>query len=61
MTHQSLPPMATSDEVAAILRMTQRSAERLMRNGGVPGAKRIGKRWLVPRSSLVALAGGVQP
>jgi len=44
------PAFATTDELAQKLHLSRVHAIRLCRQGKVPGARRVGKRWLIPRT-----------
>ena len=43
------PAFITTDELARELHLSRVHAIRLCRQGKVPGARRVGKRWLIPR------------
>ena len=44
----------TISETARLLRLSERSAYRLARTGGLPGAVRFGSQWRVDREVLMA-------
>jgi excisionase family DNA binding protein len=44
------PAFATTDELARELHLSRVHVIRLCRQGKVPGARRVGKRWLIPRT-----------
>ena len=46
--------LLTTEEAAAILRMTREALSRKVQKGEIPGVK-IGKRWLIRKETLDAL------
>ena len=44
------PAFITTDELAQKLHLSRVHAIRLCRQGKIPGARRVGKRWLIPRT-----------
>lgn len=44
--------MLTVDEVAAALRITPYTVREHCRMGTLPGATKIGRRWLIPAASV---------
>ncbi len=49
-TPASEPAFITTGELAQELHLSRVHAIRLCRQGKVPGARRVGKRWLIPRT-----------
>ena len=47
-----VPVVLTSGEVAVLLDMREPYARDLMRDGEIPGAKKVGKSWRVERDTL---------
>jgi excisionase family DNA binding protein len=57
-TEIRLPEVLTPGEVAAALRTTAWTAQRMCRDGELNGAFRIGGRWRIPRATVAALMRG---
>ncbi|MEO0260575.1 MAG: helix-turn-helix domain-containing protein [candidate division WOR-3 bacterium] len=47
------PEFLTVEEVAELLRVSTRTVQRLLKEGGLPGV-RIGRQWRIPRAELLA-------
>ena len=54
---ESVPQLATPEEVAPLLGMTALGVVRMCRAGKLPGVK-VGGRWLIHVRKLVALLDG---
>lgn len=48
-----LPDILVAEELSGILRMTPAGVRAALRSGRIPG-RRVGRRWLVSRSALLA-------
>jgi excisionase family DNA binding protein len=51
MTAMDTQELLTTEEAAAILRMTRDSLSRKVQKGDIPGVK-VGKRWLIRKETL---------
>jgi len=56
-----LPPMATVADLAALLGIHRKTAERRIRAGDFKGAVKFGRQWYLPRRAIEALAEGQTP
>lgn len=56
MNTDDLPDVLTIDETARLLRISRGLAYEAVRRGEIP-ALRFGRRWVVPRTRLIALLG----
>ena len=56
-----MKPMVTIDEAATLLACSARHVRRLCEDGRLPGARRVGKGWEIPRSADSRLAGVKSP
>lgn len=45
------------DEIGREIRRNRRQAHHLLERGELPGAKKIGGRWCIPRAALHAVFG----
>jgi excisionase family DNA binding protein len=45
-------PYYTSEQAAIILQKTPDTVRRLCQRGEIPGARKIGREWLIPRASI---------
>lgn len=51
----------TTEEVAALLRVTERTANNLASRGEIPGAVKVGREWRFDRDKLEAHLGRKLP
>lgn len=45
-------PYYTSEQAAVILQKRADTVRRLCQRGAIPGARKIGREWLIPRTSI---------
>jgi excisionase family DNA binding protein len=50
MTQES--PYYTPEQAAVIIQKTADTVRRLCQRGAIPGARKIGREWLIPRASI---------
>ena len=50
----------TATEAAEIMGLTRQHVGGLCRNGALPGAQKLGRYWVIPRSSVEAYEPGPQ-
>ena len=53
---QDLPEFLTPEEYQAFLGISRAAAYAHLQTGGVPGARRFGRLWRIPRTALAAPA-----
>jgi len=49
---QSQPAFLTIDETAEVWRVSRSAVKTRLAKGEVPGAKRIGRQWRIPREAV---------
>ena len=54
MTTKTEPATMTVEEAAALLGIGRQTAYDLAARGGLPGALRLGRRWVISRKALDA-------
>ncbi len=58
MTAKTKPATMTVEEAAALLGIGRQTAYDLAARGGLPGALRLGRRWVISRKALDAWLEG---
>ncbi|WP_340672145.1 helix-turn-helix domain-containing protein (plasmid) [Saccharopolyspora sp. ID03-671] len=53
----AMPPLLKTSEAALVLRMTERTVQRLAGEGHISGASRLGKEWRFSKTDLLAQLG----
>ncbi len=61
MSSNPIHPVGKTTDVMNVLGVSRPTAIRLMENGEIPGAYRLGRLWFVPFSTLEYMASGVWP
>lgn len=54
MSDSNTPIFLTIEEVAELLRLSERSVYSMARSGKLPGAAKVGQKWRVNRAALLA-------
>ena len=54
-----LPVLLNAEQVAQLFEITGNYVSKMCRTGEIPGARLIGRKWKIPKKSIIDMFGGM--